>query len=342
MKTISERDFEKIFSAQSIWLDVRAPVEFITGAMPGAVNLPLLNNEERHEIGTLYKNEGSEAAVRRGHILVSGEIKAERVRAWKNHFEKNPASLLYCFRGGLRSQTVQKWLLEEGVDIPRVEGGYKALRRFLTASLEKSLEKIKFIVVSGPTGSGKSRYLHEQGRSHIDLESLAHHRGSAFGAFEAPQPAQSDFENRLAVELLRLQNCDEPVYIEDESRLIGKICLPDLLYAKMKRSPIIQVAIPFAQRVDHIFNEYVVDSSLGRDGDRRRFREFENAVHAISRKLGGVRAAEILADLVHAENEFIAGRGLGANRIWIEKILVWYYDPLYAKSLKRHHPISSE
>jgi tRNA 2-selenouridine synthase len=335
MNRIANGEFKRLFLDGRSLLDVRAPIEFKAGAAPGAVNLPLLNDNERHEIGLLYKKEGSDAAVARGNILVSGDIKKSRLQAWKDHFKKNPEGALYCFRGGLRSQTVQDWLRAEGIDVPLIEGGYKALRRYLMQAIDESLSKIPFLVVAGPTGAGKSTYLREPGRRHLDLEALALHRGSAFGALEEPQPAQTDFENRLAVALLRLQDGEGPVYVEDESRLIGKIVLPVALFDKIQSAPIHELTTPLEKRVENIFLEYVQESSLGRRGDLRRFVEFENAVQAISRKLGGARSVEVLADVRQARVEFSEGRGLKANRVWIEKLLVWYYDPLYERALKR-------
>jgi tRNA 2-selenouridine synthase len=308
------------------WIDVRAPVEFGAGAVPGAVNLPLLTDEERHQIGIVYKQSGQAAAVELGHRLVGGVVKEARVQAW---LQAAPA-VIYCFRGGLRSQITQSWLLEQGVDLPIVAGGYKALRQCLMAALEDGARSLNFEVVCGPTGSGKTEYLRASGRPFVDLEELAAHRGSVFGAMDRPQPTQINFENALALELLRrLRDGNGPVLIENESRLVGRRVIPPMLFEKILSSPKFHLQVPLDTRVGNILRDYVLDSSLGRTGDLGKFSEFRRSVTAISRKLGGLRAKEILADLDRSEAEFIEGRGLDSNRVWIEKLLVWYYDPLY-------------
>ena len=112
-------------------IDVRAPVEFATGALPASINLPLMTDDERHQVGLRYKNNGQDSAIAMGHQLVHGEIKQQRVQAWQDFIQANPSAVLYCARGGLRSQLTQQWLAEAGIDCPRVEGGYKSLRGFL-------------------------------------------------------------------------------------------------------------------------------------------------------------------------------------------------------------------
>ena len=135
----------------------------------------------------------------------------------------NPDGYLYCFRGGLRSQTVQQWLRDEGIDYPLVKGGYKAMRRFLLEELERSLDRADIVLVSGKTGTGKTRVIHRLERS-VDLEGLAHHRGSTFGQLPQPQPSQIDFENTLSIARMKLLAGDQSrVYLEDEGRMIGRL-----------------------------------------------------------------------------------------------------------------------
>jgi tRNA 2-selenouridine synthase len=324
-----ESQFKSLFVAGTRWIDVRAPVEFAAGAIPGAVNLPLLTDEERHEVGLAYKQQGQEAAISLGHKFVNGATKEARTQSWLRELEIHPQAVIYCFRGGLRSQTVQNWLSERGVDRPIVVGGYKALRRYLLESLDVSARELSFEVVSGPTGSGKTAYILASGRPYLDLEAIAAHRGSAFGA-RGPQPNQIDFENHLALELLRLSKCDRPILIEDESRRIGQRAIPDRLFQKMQSSPKLRLQVPFDDRVENIFRDYILNSSLGEHSDIAKFDDFRRSVNAISRRLGGLRAQEILNDLHFSQCEFAAGRSLDSNRVWIGKLLRWYYDPLYA------------
>jgi tRNA 2-selenouridine synthase len=321
-----------LLSPETRWIDVRAPVEFQEGAVPGARNLPLLTNEERHEVGITYKQEGQAAAIELGHRLVSGPVKAERIASWLEAARGKPA-VIYCFRGGLRSQISQQWIKENGLALPVVKGGYKALRRFLLETTESRCRTLSFRVVCGPTGSGKTAYLRESGKPFLDLEKIAMHRGSAFGAFENPQPSQANFENGLALALLRLPEGSE-VLVEDESRMIGKRSLPDPIFKKMKASPRLMLDIPLEQRVENIYREYLLESRLGKEGDESRFNDFSAAVENISRKLGGQLTTEIQADIRISRREFRLGRGLESNRDWIRKLLESYYDPLYFRWIR--------
>lgn len=333
-RAIERIAFESLFLRKVRFIDVRAPVEYVLGSIPGSINLPILNDEERHEIGICYRNDDQDAAVKLGHRLVSGSIRDERITAWMDEIALHPDSVIYCFRGGMRSQLTQSWLSEKGIHRPIVEGGYKALRRFLMATTEEKSAKLRLQVVSGPTGSGKTRYLKLQQKPFLDLEALAEHRGSAFGALPSPQPTQIDFENRLAVALLKL-HFDQEVLIEDESRMIGKRFIPECLFNRMGESPRIILQVSIDERVENIFSDYILSSSLGTSGDLSRFEEFRVAVRAVSKRLGSELAKEILSDLDHSENEFGAGRGLASNRKWIRTMLERYYDPVYQRGMAR-------
>ena len=157
-------------------MDVRAPVEFCKGAFPNAANIPLLDDNQREQIGIRYKNAGEEEAIKLGLDLATAEIRDQRIRSWKDFCHENPQGYLYCFRGGLRSRTTQKWIREQGIDYPLINGGYKAMRRFLIDELETSLDTVPMVIVSGLTGSGKTRVLQKISH-HIDFESIDNHRG---------------------------------------------------------------------------------------------------------------------------------------------------------------------
>ncbi|MEN8255915.1 MAG: tRNA 2-selenouridine(34) synthase MnmH, partial [Verrucomicrobiota bacterium] len=192
------KDFKRIVLDDIPLIDVRAPIEFESGAFPTAVNLPLMNNEERHLVGIRYKEKGNAAAVKLGHELVGGEVKQERIAAWAEQIKHRPDTMLYCFRGGQRSKISQQWIAEEtGTVIPRLEGGYKAFRNYLLEQLDPANQNPVPVILGGRTGTGKTILL-QQLENAVDLEAIANHRGSSFGRFTTPQPCPIDFENSLA------------------------------------------------------------------------------------------------------------------------------------------------
>lgn len=165
-------DYQRIFLEDVPLIDVRAPIEFQQGAFPLAVNLPLMNDRERQMVGTCYKQQGQQAAIALGHSLVNGKLRAQRTQAWVEQVVRQPTGYLYCFRGGLRSQLVQQWLHEAGINYPRIMGGYKALRHFLLTTLESAMT-LPMVIVGGNTGCGKTLLINEMAAG-IDLENLAH------------------------------------------------------------------------------------------------------------------------------------------------------------------------
>lgn len=336
-------------------MDVRAPVEFQQGSLPGAVSLPIMNDEERAAVGTTYKRQGQEAAVRLGHELVSGDVKAQRVEAWKNFFTAHPEAVFYCFRGGKRSQISQQWLREAGLERPLVIGGYKATRQMLMKELEEFAVRRSVLVVSGPTGSGKTHFLRAlQNYPVLDLEGLAHHRGSAFGSLGIEQPSQIDYENRLAVSILQIEDKFSPQIkplIEDESRLIGRIYQPASFFVRLRASPVIWLDEPLEVRAENVYQDYIAETAIGesmrttprcaaeaeilRSQALALFDRYARSLQSIHRKLGGLRTQEVQADLEKARRDFLENQELSHNKVWIEKLLLYYYDPLYLESLER-------
>lgn len=350
---ISISELKQLFATETPLIDLRAPVEFAQGSLPESVNIPILNTEERALIGTTYKKQGQEAAIRLGHAIVSGPIKEERVAHWSQFVAENPHVVLYCFRGGKRSQIAQQWLKDAGFERPLLAGGYKVARQFLMNTTKEFSAKNRFILISGPTGSGKTTLINEVMDFYpaLDLECLARHRGSAFGAWHIPQPTQIDFENRLAVTLMKLENrllAQTSLLVEDECRHIGKNCLPDTFFARLRSSEVVWLDEPLPVRVDNIFNDYILDTTIGyvhrettattktqQDQALAVFDQYKKALMAISRKLGGLRTQEIMIDLEKARLDFLYKNEIQFNKIWIEKLLTYYYDPLYLKSLGR-------
>ena len=304
--------YEALLCADVPLLDVRAPVEFAQGAFPGSCNAPLMSDEERARVGTCYKHEGHDAAVALGHRLVSGDVRTARIEAWKEYCETHPGVVLYCFRGGMRSRITQQWIYEEtGLLIPRISGGYKALRRFLIEQTAVLAGCMQPLILSGRTGSGKTLLLRELGHA-VDLEGLANHRGSSFGRHVSPQPTQIDFEHRVAIALLKLrQSGVERVVLEDESPNIGSVHIPHPLYQRMREAPSVVLEAPLEVRVDITLREYVVDLlqeyCLCEGVAERGFVAFgeylRNSLARIRRRLGGLAHTELLALLDKALQE---------------------------------------
>ena len=331
-------DYAQLFLRDLPLLDTRAPGEFAHGAFPNAENLPLMSDEERAAVGKRYKREGQAAAIALGHELVSGDLREARLERWRRFAEAYPEGYLYCFRGGLRSQIVQQWLAECGVHYPRVGGGYKAMRRFLIDTLEDLSAKAELLLVAGATGTGKTRVLRTLPRA-IDLEGMARHRGSAFGRLVEEQPSQIDFENALAIALLKLAQAPGPIVLEDEGRLIGRIALPEALRQRMATAPLLVLEYPIEERVQVVLEDYIVDlgerfhARFGTDGAALHRERLLGDLARTRKRLGGDRHAEIHALMERAFDLQARSGDLAAHREWIRRLLVEYYDPMYAYQL---------
>jgi len=335
-------DYRQLFLNDIPMIDTRAPVEFERGAFPTAVNLPLMSNDEREQVGICYKQNGQASAIELGHELVAGELKQQRIEAWRHFVAQNPDGYLYCFRGGLRSQTAQQWLRDVGVDYPLVLGGYKMMRRFLLEETDRCVAKADLVLIAGKTGSGKTRVVEALDRA-LDLEGLAHHRGSTFGHLLEPQPSQIDFENMLAIGLMRLlAGSSQHVLLEDEGRLIGRLSLPESLRDKMQTAPLLVVEETLASRVQVILEDYVID--LGQryllawgepEGKARHLQQLLEALARIRKRLGGVLHDEIAQQMIKGFAAADDASSHELHRCWIESLLVDYYDPMYDYQMAR-------
>lgn len=345
MKIITENDYKDILIQKKSVIDVRAPIEFEQGTVPAAINLPILNDSERELIGTVYKQQGSEAAVKLGYEIVSGENKTAKVQAWAKAIKNNPDILVMCFRGGQRSQISQKWILDAGFDISRFEKGYKHFRQWILDQYLNYSNTQSMRILSGTTGSGKTKLIKQLMNQYpvVDLEGLANHKGSAFGKEMTEQPSQADFENRL-VQVILIQNnkfTDKYILFEDESRMIGKRQLSEAFFLKLRESKVILMKISIEKRIDNIFDDYVTLTHIKNGTPEQalvQFQKYIDNTNQISKRLGGLRAQEIIADLEACKKDYLESIGLEKNKIWIEKLLVWYYDPLYLKSLDIRKP----
>jgi len=333
-------DYLSLFLQERPMIDTRAPVEFAQGAFPGAVNLPLMSDQERARVGTCYKERGQEAAIELGHKLVCGAVKEQRVQAWLDFARKHPEGCLYCFRGGLRSKICQQWLREAGCDYPRVSGGYKAMRRYLLGQMEQLAQRQPLLLLAGGTGAAKTELLRQIPQA-VDLEGRAHHLGSAFGRRPVGQPAQIDFENAVTIDLLRChhRSPDTPVVLEDESHLIGRCLIPLPLQQAMARAPLLVLDVDLEERVGHTHTNYILRKLSDWQehlGESQGFAAFEEDLRAslarIRKRLGGARYQDLSQLLESALTAHRRG-DTRKHRDWIETLLKDYYDPMYQYQL---------
>jgi len=310
-EVISIEDFVQLHRDGRVAFDARSPGEFEHGRIPGALSLPLLNNDERAQVGTIYKQKGHDAAVLKGFDLVGGKF-GDYIRKAKE-LSKEKQVTLYCWRGGMRSN-IMAWLLEKGgFHVTLIRGGYKSYRRWALSQLAKNRN---IVIVGGMTGSGKTDLLLELERSGeqvIDLEGLAHHKGSAFGALgQKPQPTIEQFENELALRWHKL-DADKITWIENESRSIGSMIVPAHVYELMCKAPMIEVLLDRKKRSERILNEY---GSFSKEVLIANTKKLE-------KRLGGLRLKEALEKLES-----------GLMTEWVD-IMLDYYDGLYRYGIEQ-------
>lgn len=343
MKNFVCNDFEKIVLNQTPLIDVRAPIEFEKGAFMGAVNLPLMSDHERHLVGICYKEKGNEEAVKLGYELVCGEIKEARVNAWKSQIEDNPETMIYCFRGGQRSQISQKWIKEAtGEQVLRLEGGYKAFRNYLMEQLDPSAQKSRPILLGGCTGSGKTILLQKLDNA-IDLEGIANHRGSSFGRKITPQPTPINFENNLAYALINHRSKGyKNLILEDEGRNVGARFLPKPLAAHFNMGNLVVLKVPLEERVNITMDEYVyqsqeIYSATYTDGTAlSQWAEYiRESVMRIKKRFGEESCKEILTVFDQAYKEQLSTGSQDQHRDWVAMLLRDYYDPMYEYQLQK-------
>lgn len=328
-------DFKSIVLNNIPLIDVRAPIEFDKGAFANAVNLPLMNDKERHLVGIRYKESGNDEAVKLGHELVSGKIKETRIESWLNFMDGNPKAMLYCFRGGQRSKISQQWLSVTGRNIVRLKGGYKAFRNYLLTQLEESPNYFKPIILGGRTGSGKTILLKKIQNS-IDLEAIANHRGSSFGRKITSQPTQINFENNLAYDIIKkLDNGFKYLVFEDEGKNIGSAYMPKVLASYLLKAPLIILETPLSERIEITFNEYVSDAQkmyidAGCDNALIEWRDdIVSAMNRIKKRIGSQRHQVVSDIFENAFKEQLRSGSLEAHKEWVEYLLREYYDPMY-------------
>lgn len=323
---ITVEEFIKIPQGSFLLLDVRSPSEFAHAHIPAAYNLPLFIDEERKVVGTTYKQQSREQAIKVGltyfgtKMNVMLEQVEQLITANKleqdNH--KHISIVVHCWRGGMRSAGVA-WLLDlYGYKVYTIVGGYKAFRNWALHQFNKAYQ---FKVIAGYTGSGKTAILHtlkKQNETIIDLEGLAKHKGSSFGNLaEVALPTQEMFENKLAIELYQHQ--DKCIWIEDESQRIGNINMPNNIFSQKQNASIYFMDIPFEERLDYIVEEYGKHSK----------EKLVNAIIRIKKRLGGLDAKNAINYLLDDDVKSSFA------------ILLKYYDKYYLRGLHNKENIQT-
>ncbi|MFT6926402.1 MAG: tRNA 2-selenouridine synthase [Psychromonas sp.] len=329
--------YRSLFLSKTPLIDLRAPVEFAQGAFPESCNLPLMTDNEREQVGTCYKKKGQEAAIALGHQLVASDIQ-NRIEKWARFKEENPTAWLYCFRGGLRSRLSAQFLKDNGVDINIVPGGYKALRRYLIEVNEQAADK-KLIIVGGNTGCGKTLLIQALDNG-LDIEGRANHRGSSFGKQVTPQPRQISYENQLAVDILHISQHSNTLVIEDESKAVGTLYVPPLLFAGMARAPMVVINDPLEIRLQRLCYEYCTlmtekfSQALGPEQGWLAYDQYlHNGLFGIRKRLG-TEKFKVINDVLDAALKQQQSTGSVAGHLnWIAPILSDYYDPMYQYQL---------
>jgi tRNA 2-selenouridine synthase len=293
-------------------IDVRSPGEYSQGHVPGAVNIPLFSDEERAIVGTLYVQSGREEAILKGLDLALPKMDSY-LKCLRNVVSAGGGILLHCWRGGLRSNLMAEVFSNAGYEVVLLAGGYKAYRRFIREELSRNA---RIVVLGGFTGTGKTALLHaiaSLGQQVIDLEGLACHKGSVFGALGQPaQPTNEQFENNLHVRWSEL-DLSRLVWMEDESRMIGRITLPDPVVEHILTAELIKVEVNDQIRIMRLVKEYsIFEKQLLAD-----------AIQRISERLGGTRTQEAISALETNRFEDVA------------RITLSYYDKAYLHSLMR-------
>jgi tRNA 2-selenouridine synthase len=308
------KDFEAI-------IDARTPSEYALDHIPGAVSAPVLDDAERAEVGTLYKKVSPFEAKKLGGALVAKNV-ARHVEQLFGKKDKTWRPLIYCWRGGKRSGAMAHILREIGWEAQTLDGGYRAYRRWVVEALATRPAELDFIVVHGPTGSGKSRFLAALGRAGaqvLDLEALAAHRGSVLGGLPGePQPSQKWFESQLLAELEKFDRA-RPVFVEGESKKIGELQVPEALMARMRGSHCIVLDTDLQTRVTLLLDEY------------RHFLADRAALEAQLDCLVALHGRERIS-------EWKALATAGKWREFVERLLVQHYDPAYRRSSMRNFP----
>ncbi len=311
--SLAIEDFLRLRSERAVF-DVRSPGEYSRAYIPGALNLPLFEDNERALVGTTYTKRGKQEAVELGLKFVGPKL-ARFVRLVRRD-SKGADIVVHCWRGGMRSSSVAWLLSTAGFNVATLQGGYKSYRQLCQNYFSK---KWNIVILSGPTGSGKTevlQHLRDLGEQVIDLEGIANHKGSAFGALgQALQPSTEMFENLL---FEQLYTCDpsRPIWLEDESMSIGTVFIPNSLFQQMAMAPSVVLNVPVDVRTERLVKDYGSFSA----------EELTSCIGKLSKRLGGDSAQEAIAAVDNGDLERAVS------------ITLKYYDKAYSYGLGKRNP----
>jgi tRNA 2-selenouridine synthase len=312
---IEKLTVQQFLEQEGVILDVRSPGEYKLGHIPGAINLPLFSDQERANVGLIYKTEGKERAIELGLKYVGPQL-INYVHLSKTYLNKGIAKV-HCWRGGMRSLAVTMLLQTVEMSAVLLFGGYKAYRKW---ALELFSIPYKYLVIGGLTGSGKTSILHalkNMGEQVLDLEALANHRGSSFGSIKmSTQPTTEQFQNDLAMQLSCF-DINKSVWVEDESRMIGSCHIPEVLFSRIKQSPLFEIQNPLQERIERLTSIY----------GKAEIEELIQATERIAKKLGGARTKKVILAIQE-------GRLAEATEMLLE-----YYDSAYQYALLKRQQV---
>ena len=302
-------------------IDVRSPSEFDHDHIPGAINCPVLTDQERIRVGTIYKQVNAFEAKKIGAALVAKNI-AMHIEEQFMGYPREWKPLIYCWRGGNRSGAMALILAKIGWPVVQLDGGYKAFRNHINTELGQLIEQVHYKVICGTTGSGKSRLLetlHAEGAQVLDLEQLAMHRGSVLGDFaDTPQPSQKAFESAIW-QRLRSFDANKPVFIESESKKIGNLRVPPDLIQRIRQSPCINLQLPIDLRVALLLQDYV---------------HFLEQPQELMRRLGYLTP-------LHGNEKLRYWQNLSEQNLLVDLVhdlIATHYDPSYLRSINQNFP----
>jgi tRNA 2-selenouridine synthase len=303
-------------------IDVRSPSEFAHDHIPESINLPVLNDQQRAQVGTIYKQESPFKARKLGAAWVAQNIAMHL----QQHFTDQPKEyhpLVYCWRGGQRSGSMALVLTQIGWRVTLLKGGYQTYRAWVRSQLETLPHQFEYRILAGLTGSAKTYILQNLSAQALDLEGLANHRGSLLGAlFDSPQPTQKGFESRLLA-AFRTLDPSQPVWLEAESSKIGQVYLPQALWKKMQASTGVELQVAMRDRVNYLLSEYPqwIENP----------QQLKQKLERLTARYGKVQIQH-WADLIERQQW----------SAFVQSILEEHYDPAYRRSFQRQYPQVSE